>query len=174
MKYIKILIVVLLIIIVVILPGCIGGNAMLESRLEMLNNNPYENAPKERMTTIAEAIANEDNRAIYNMFSQTAKDNGVSDESISTLINFLKGSIDSLEFDGVANETMENNYGTKKIWLAYHGLISVFDNVYVLSVKDCVGDDTGGENLGLMRLVVFPADIESFPDVPDTGVYVIK
>ena len=147
---------------------------MLESRLDMLNNNPYENVPKERMTAIAEAIANEDSGAIYNMFSQTAKDNRISEDELKNLIDFLKADIETIYDVRSIGEYEENNYGVKKIEIIYGASISVDGKIYMIDIGECVRDDTAEQLVGLTWLVVFPADSEGFPDVPDTGVYVIE
>ena len=67
MKHIKLANMLLLLILVVIISGCSGGNTMIDSRIEKLNNDPYSNIPQERIGAIKEAITNEDSEAIYNM-----------------------------------------------------------------------------------------------------------
>lgn len=148
---------------------------MISNRLDQLNEDSAKDLPGHRAEAIINEIDDKDSTAIKEMFSKAAQDNGISDESIQTLIDLLSEKINSWE-KGVAGEYTENNYGVKKERYDYDCYLLVNNAQYHLWIEECTRDDTDEDNIGVTQITVYSdASYDSFPEgTGDTGLYVFE
>lgn len=151
--------------------GCGGKINMIEQRLWMLNHDPYDKVPQQHVDAISEAVRNGDAEAIYDLFSKTAQDAGISYENIEEMIAFLQPHINTISKLICRGEYTKNDHGVKQVDLSYAVSISVNSKIYRMDIGECVRDDTNGEHIGLTWIVVHPEGSGSCPDVPETGMY---
>ena len=148
----------------------ISEKLMIQQRLDMLNSDSFVTAYERRVEDIKKAVKNEDKDAIYNMFSQTAKDSGISDESIYEFIDFVKDDIDtlSLQRGGYEHQEIGIKYYIKVTELYVNGAL------YELSFIEYTKYDDNPDVVGVTQIAVCP-NLE-YPEeiVGEYGVYTIK
>ena len=141
------------------LVGCFGTSAggMLNYRLRHIGDNDalVNESSSKSFETIRKAVGEKDSDAIYELFSKTAKDSGITKESIDELIEILHGNLETWEDLGTANVSEKIDYGKRSITYAniYH--INIDSEEYTINMMGCVRDDKNSDNIGLMCLTLF-------------------
>ena len=170
--------VISLILITCLLAGCFNMSAgsMLNYRLRHIGDDDalIKESASKSFEIIRNAVEEKDSDAIYELFSKTAKDSGITKESIDELIEILHGNLDSWEDEG-ANTSEEIDYGKRQLNYRNIYLIAIDSEPYVLVLEECVRDDKNEGNMGLWSLILFFDDEDlGMPReyVGDYGVYI--
>ena len=134
-----------------------SAGGMLNYRLRHIGDNDalVNESSSKSFETIRKAVEEKDSDAIYELFSKTAKDSGVTKESIDELIEILHGNLETWEDLGTANVSEKIDYGKRRITYAniYH--INIDSEEYTINMMGCVRDDKNSDNIGLMCLTLF-------------------
>ena len=134
-----------------------SAGSMLNYRLRHIGDNDtlVNESSSKSFETIRKAVEEKDSDAIYELFSKTAKDSGVTKESIDELIEILHGNLETWEDLGTANVSEKIDYGKRSITYAniYH--INIDSEEYTINMMGCVRDDKNSDNIGLMCLTLF-------------------
>ena len=150
--------VISLILITCLSAGCFNMSAgsMLNYRLRHIGDNDalIKESASKSFEIIRNAVEEKDSDAIYELFSKTAKDSGITKESIDELIEILHGNLDSWEDEG-ANTSEEIDYGKRQLNYRNIYLIAIDSEPYVLVLEECVRDDKNESNMGLWSLILF-------------------
>ena len=133
-----------------------SAGSMLNYRLRHIGDDDalVKESASKSFEIIRNAVEEKDSDAIYELFSKTAKDSGITKESIDELIEILHGNLDSCENEG-ANTSEEIDYGKRSLIFRNTYLITIDSEPYVLHLKECIIDDKHEENIGVIRLTVF-------------------
>ena len=150
--------VISLILITCLSAGCFNMSAgsMLNYRLRHIGDNDalIRESEEKTFATINKAVEEKDSDAIYELFSKTAKDSGVTKESIDELIEILHGNQGEWE-DSSTHTSEKNDYGVKSVVYGKNYSIMINSEPYVLNIKECVRDDKNENNIGLMRVTLY-------------------
>ena len=153
-----------------------SAGSMLNYRLRHIGDDDalIKESASKSFEIIRNAVEEKDSDAIYELFSKTAKDSGITKESIDELIEILHGNLDSWEDEG-ANTSEKIDYGKRQLSYRNIYLIAIDSEPYVLVLEECVRDDKNEGNMGLWSLILFFDDEDlGMPReyVGDYGVYI--
>ena len=133
-----------------------SAGSMLNYRLRHIGDDDalIKESASKSFEIIRNAVEEKDSDAIYELFSKTAKDSGITKESIDELIEILHGNLDSCENEG-ANTSEEIDYGKRKLSYRNFYSITIDAQPYVLVLEECVRDDKNEDNIGVWSLIFF-------------------
>ena len=150
--------VISLILITCLLAGCfsVSAGSALKDLLKPIEDDDklVEKSENKTFKIIQKTIEEKDSDAIYELFSKTAKDSGITKESIDVFIDVLYGNLENWERLGL-HSSRKNEYGVKKIVYDIPYSITVGSEPYVLFFEECVRDDKNDDNMGLCSLILF-------------------
>ena len=153
-----------------------SAGSMLNYRLRHIGDDDalIKESASKSFEIIRNAVEEKDSDAIYELFSKTAKDSGITKESIDVFIDVLYGNLKNWERLGL-HSSEKNEYGVRKIVYDIPYSITVGSEPYVLVFEECVRDDKNEGNMGLWSLILFFDDEDlGMPReyVGDYGVYI--
>lgn len=123
----------------------------------------------ERMEYILDAVEKEDTDAIYEMFSEEAKANGISKTEINEFIYLLNGKV--ISYSIRENFTEPINFLKMFEEIVYHKKFDIYcdDSRYSIEIHECLVNDSHKEREGLIKISLID---ESSSDVKvnDLGV----
>ena len=133
-----------------------SAGSMLNYRLRHIGDNDalIRESEEKTFATINKAVEEKDSDAIYELFSKTAKDSGITKESIDVFIDVLYGNLENWEKLGL-HSSEKNEYGVVSIVYDRSYLMTINFESYALVIEECVRDDKNEDNIGLMRLTLF-------------------
>ena len=150
--------VISLILITCLLAGCFNMSAgsMLNYRLRHIGDDDalIKESEEKTFATINKAVEEKDSDAIYELFSKTAKDSGITKESIDALIEVLCENSGKWEKQGRVI-SVENAYGTKSVVYGRSYSMTIDSEPYVIAIEECVRDDKNEDNIGVWSLIFF-------------------
>lgn len=157
------------------LTGCgLVPSGMLSSRLNELNNSRAEKMAHDQLDEIQRAIDTQDKEAIKTLFAPVVKDTVDLDDGIVQLIQLFHNQIDAVEQLG-GSEHDSNNYGDVIATYNYNFSVGTEKMEYTLVIFGCNEDYRSSDNVGMTKILIWPAAWESPPEeVGDTGIYIYE
>ena len=133
-----------------------SAGSMLNYRLRHIGDDDalIKESEEKTFATINKAVEEKDSDAIYELFSKTAKDSGITKESIDALIEVLCENSGKWEKQGRVI-SVENAYGTKSVVYGRSYSMTIDSEPYVIAIEECVRDDKNEDNIGVWSLIFF-------------------
>ena len=126
-----------------------------------------ENIANDTVLQLKEAINENDNKALVNLFSKQAQTNSLSlDLDAQSLIDFIEGDIVEIHSQGGMSRGREAHYGKKREELRYTYVLETTEKKYQIAIKQIIIDDFDVNNVGIVCISVVEDELwnEMFPD----------
>ena len=133
-----------------------SGGSALKDLLKPIEDDDklVEKSENKTFKIIQKTIEEKDSDAIYELFSKTAKDSGITKESIDELIEILHGNQGEWE-DSSTYTSEKNDYGVKSVVYGRSYSMTIDSEPYVIAIEECVRDDKNEDNIGVWSLIFF-------------------
>ena len=156
----------------ILIVGCGGNDSGASDETNLSESLLYEEIPENIFIKMSQIIVKNNEEQLIDLFSDSAKENGLEQESIKVLLSLFPNGFQDYEPGGKdGSEELRNG----KVRYDYDQIFHIpGEKGYYILLDGCARDDFDTENVGIKRLVVFPDNFEACPETPEYGVFVFE